>query len=130
MRVDLVIEALHAAERTRGSLAGAIMHTDHGSQYTSTAFTQACLQAGVIQSMGAVGSSADNAAAEALNASFKRETLQGAPGFATERDARLAVFGWAHRYNTRRRHSHLGQMSPINYENTLIKKSATLAQAA
>jgi len=32
MRTDLVIDALNAAERTRGSLAGAILHTDHGSQ--------------------------------------------------------------------------------------------------
>jgi transposase InsO family protein len=84
----------------------------------------------MIQSMGAVGSSADNAAAESLNATFKRETLQGAPTWPTERDARLAVFGWAHRYNTRRRHSHLGQQSPIHYENSLIPTSATLAPAA
>jgi len=129
MRVDLVIDALKAAEATRGSLQGAIVHTDHGSQYTSKAFEQACQEAGVIQSMGAIGSSADNAAAEAFNATFKRETLQGAAGFTSEREAQLAVFGFAHRYNTRRRHSHLGQMSPIAYENTLIEKSATLSPA-
>ncbi|MGW0565415.1 IS3 family transposase, partial [Streptomyces sp. NPDC003016] len=64
MRTELVTDALTAAERTRGSLAGAIMHTDHGSQYTSRAFTEICRSAGVRQSMGAVGSSADNAAAE------------------------------------------------------------------
>ncbi|MGW2184197.1 IS3 family transposase [Streptomyces sp. NPDC001732] len=44
--------------------------------------------------------------------------------------ARLAVFGWAHRYNTRRRHSRLGQMSPINYENALIENSTTLSLVA
>ena len=130
MRTDLVIDALKAAEHTRGSLAGAIMHTDHGTQYTSKAFAQACHAAGVTRSMGAIGSSADNAAAEALNASFKRETLQGAHAFADEHQARLAVFGWAHRYNTRRRHSHLGQTSPIDYENALKEKSATLNLAA
>jgi transposase InsO family protein len=80
--------------------------------------------------MGAVGSSADNAAAEALNAAFKRETLQGAHAFADEREARLAVFGWAHRYNTRRHHSRLGQISPIAYENALIEQSATQSPAA
>ena len=130
MRVDLVADALKAAERTRGSLKGAIFHTDHGSQYTSKAFAEACQRAGVIQSMGAVGTSADNAAAESLNAAFKRETLQGAHGFTDEHTARLAVFGWAHRYNTRRRHSHLGQRSPIDYENALHKKPATLPPAA
>ena len=130
MRTDLVIDALTAAQRTRGSLAGAIFHSDHGAQYTSRAFADACRQAGVIQSMGTVGSSADNAAAESLNAAFKRETLQGARAWRTEREARLAAFGWLHRYNTRRRHSHLGQRSPITYENSLIPTSATLPQVA
>ncbi len=73
MRTDLVIDALAAAERTRGGLAGAVMHTDHGSRYTSRAFAEICRSAGVRQSMGAVGSSADNAAAESFNAAFKRE---------------------------------------------------------
>ncbi|MYX56847.1 IS3 family transposase, partial [Streptomyces sp. SID8382] len=77
MRTDLVTDALAAAERTRGSLAGAVMHTDHGAQYTSRAFADACRQAGVRQSMSAIGSSADNALAESFNATFKRETLQG-----------------------------------------------------
>ncbi len=78
MRADLVLDALHAARRTRGSLAGAIFHSDHGAQYGARAFADACRAAGVTRSMGAVGSSADNAAAESLNASFTRETLQGA----------------------------------------------------
>ncbi|WP_276324245.1 DDE-type integrase/transposase/recombinase [Streptomyces albidoflavus] len=64
MRTDLVIDALAAAERTRGSLAGAVMHTDHVAQYTSRAFAGACRQAGVRQSMSVIGSSADNALAE------------------------------------------------------------------
>ncbi|MBL1115118.1 DDE-type integrase/transposase/recombinase, partial [Streptomyces sp. 110] len=64
MRTDLVTDALAAAERTRGSLAGAVMHTDYGAQYTSRAFADACRQAGTRQSMSAIGSSADNALAE------------------------------------------------------------------
>ncbi|WP_374201903.1 integrase core domain-containing protein [Actinokineospora sp. PR83] len=86
--------------------------------------------AGVTQSLGAIGSSADNAAAESLNASLKRETLQGAHTWPTATQARLAVFGWAHRYNTRRRHSHLGHMSPTDYENTPPPTTATLTHAA
>ncbi|GAU71639.1 transposase [Streptomyces sp. NBRC 110611] len=49
---------------TRGSLAGAVFHTDHGAQYTSRAFADACRKAGVIQGMSVVGSRAENAAAE------------------------------------------------------------------
>lgn len=100
MRTELVIDALAAAERTRGSLAGAVMHTDHGSQYTSRAFAEICRSAGVRQSMGTVGSSADNAAAESFNAAFTRETLKGRKGWSSEREARLDAFRWLTRYNT------------------------------
>jgi transposase InsO family protein len=127
MRTELVIDALEAAARTRGgSLDGAVFHSDHGAQYTSADFAAACARLGVIQSMGAVGTSADNAAAEAFNASLKRETLQGRKRWSGPREARLAVFRWVTRYNTTRRHSALGQTSPINYE----RQSYTVAQAA
>ncbi|TXS63832.1 IS3 family transposase [Streptomyces sp. sk2.1] len=129
MRTELVTDALTAAIRTRGSLIGAVMHTDHGAQYTSRAFAEACSSAGVRQSMSAVGSSADNAAAESFNATFKRETLKGRKGWPNEREARLDAFRWLSRYNTRRRHSRLGQRSPIAYENTFHSASTTLAQA-
>ncbi|GAA2964253.1 hypothetical protein GCM10010518_58600 [Kitasatospora cinereorecta] len=120
MRADLVTDALAAAVRTRGSLAESIMHTDHGAQYTSRAFAEACRSAGVRRSMSAVGSSADNALAESFNATFKRETLQGRKSWPDERQARLDAFRWLHRYNTRRRHSHLGQRSPIAYEGIAV----------
>ena len=68
--------------------------------------------------MSAVGSSADNALAESFNATFKRETLQGRKSWPDEREARLDAFRWLHRYNTRRRHSPLGQRSPIVFEHT------------
>jgi transposase InsO family protein len=124
-RAALVLDALHAAERTRGRLVGAIFHSDHGAQYGARAFAEACRAAGVTRSTGAVGSSADNAAAESLNASFKRETLQGTQSWGSAREARLPVFGRAHRYNTRRRHSHLGQKSPMDHENSLTSTPAT-----
>ncbi|MEV5745372.1 integrase core domain-containing protein, partial [Microbispora rosea] len=54
--------------------------------------------------------------AEALNATLKRETLQGARCWPSARAARLAVFALITRYNTRRRHSSLGYLSPIDYE--------------
>lgn len=130
MRTDLVTDALSAAERTRGNLSGAVLHTDHGAQYTSRAFANACRQAGVRQSMSAIGSSADNALAESFNATFKRETLQGRKHWSSEREARLDAFRWLNRYNNRRRHSRLGQRSPIAYETSLDTTSTTLAQAA
>jgi transposase InsO family protein len=77
-----------------------------------------------------VGSSADSALAESFNAIFKRETLQGRRAFTDEREARLTSFRWLHRYNTVRRHSKLGQQSPIIYETSIRTTPATLAPAA
>jgi transposase InsO family protein len=79
MRTDLVTDALKAAAATRGGdLHGAIFHSDNGAQYVSKQLAELCDTLGVTRSRGAVGTSADNAAAEAFNASLKRETLQGA----------------------------------------------------
>ena len=127
MRTDLVADALSAAHGTRGLLAGAIFHTDHGAQYSAKAFAQHCQRLGVIQSMGAVGTSADNALAESFNATLKRETLQGAHAWPDEATCRREVFRWVTRYNTRRRHSYCGQQSPIVYEQ---QHAATLPLVA
>lgn len=130
MRAELVVDALIPAQRARGDLRGAIFPSDHGSQYTSKAFADACDDAGVTRSMSAVGSSADNALAEAFNASLKRETLRHAKHWPTARQARLDTFRWVTRYNTRRRHSSLGQVSPTAYEAAFTTSTTTLTQAA
>ena len=108
MRTELVTDALRAAAPPAGAsgLNGAF-HSDNG-QYALNEFTQVCGQLGVTRSRG---TSADNAAAESLNWTMKRETLQGANRWLDP--ARLAV---SHRYNARGRHSSLGQLSPIAYE--------------
>ena len=128
MRTDLVSDALRAAAQQRGSLRGAVFHSDHGAQYGAKDYAQLCREFGVVRSMGAVGSSADNALAESFNAALKRETLHGAARWDTAQQARLAVFTWITRYNTRRRHSYCGQQSPNTYEKT--SATATLRPAA
>jgi transposase InsO family protein len=127
MRTDLVAEALKAALAERGSLRGAIFHADHGAQYTSKDLARLCGQLGVTQSLGGVGTSADNALAESFNATLKRETLAGAATYADEASCRRQIFRWAVRYNTKRRHSYLGHQAPNTYENT---RTATLPEAA
>jgi transposase InsO family protein len=107
-----------------------ISDTDHGAQYGSRVFARLCDQLGVTRSMGAVGTSAGNAACESFHASLKRETLQGRRTWSSEREARLDAFRWLHRYNTRRRHSRLGQRSPIAYETALDTTSTNVAPAA
>lgn len=63
MRTDPVQDAMEDAARTRGSMDGALFHSDHGNVYTSSAFQDTCTQLGIRQSMGRIGSSADNAMA-------------------------------------------------------------------
>ena len=57
MRTQLVEDALNAAARDRGSLQGAVFHSDHGSVYTSKDYAKLCTALGVTQSMGAIGTS-------------------------------------------------------------------------
>ena len=131
MRTSLVEDALKAAAATRGStttgLAGAIFHSDHGSVYTSKDYARLCGQLGVSQSMGAIGSSADNALAESFNATLKREVLQDAACWPDELTCRREVFRWILRYNNRRRHSWCRYQSPVTYETG---HTATLPSAA
>ncbi|WP_094180161.1 IS3 family transposase [Cellulomonas sp. PSBB021] len=127
MRTELVEDALKAAAATRGSLKGAVFHSDHGSVYCSKAYAKLCRKLGLTQSMGAVGSSADNALAESFNATIKREVLQDAACWPDELTCRRQVFTWLVRYNTRRRHSWCGYLSPSNYE---ARRATTLPTAA
>ncbi len=127
MRTDLIAAALSDALATRGSLTGAVVHADHGAQYTSRQYAELCRELGVTPSMGAVGSSADNALAESFNATLKRELLQGAATWPDELSCRRDLFRWATRYNTRRRHSWCNQQAPNTYEAQHV---ATLANAA
>lgn len=130
MRTALVADALRMARDVRGSLDGALFHSDHGAQYTSKEFSTLCNELGVARSMGAVGTSADNAACESFHASLKRETLQGAACYDGARSCRQTVFRWLTRYNTRRRHSANGQLSPVAYERRQQQTSAILTLAA
>lgn len=98
-----------------GSVAGVLFHTDQGSEYTGKIFAQACRSAGVTQSMGRTGSALDNAVAEAFNSTLEWELLRQRR-FATREQARRAAAAWIDEYNTERRHSTNGMLSPVAYE--------------
>ena len=121
LRTQLVLDALDMALHRRRPKK-VIHHSDHGSQYTALAFGQRCRQAGVRPSMGSVGDCYDNALCESFFATLERELLDR-HRFATQSQAQLTVFeyleGW---YNPHRRHSALGQRSPINYERFHFSK--------
>jgi transposase InsO family protein len=120
MRTELITDAIDAAVATRGGqVAGVVFHSDRGAQYTSAEFATVCAQHDVARSMGRVGSSYDNAAAESLFASLKRELLHGRR-YTSPQQLRLDVFEWLANYNTRRRHSAIGYQTPAGYERQTI----------
>lgn len=117
LRTELCADALHAAVAGRGRVRmdGTVFHSDHGCQYTSEEFKALSRRLGIRQSMGTVGDSYDNAMAESLWASLKRELIDDAY-FSTKREARLAIFEWITWYNRERLHSSLDYQSPWEFE--------------
>jgi putative transposase len=115
LRTELVLAALEMAVAQRRPTQ-VIHHSDQGCQYTALAFGQRCREVGVRPSMGAVGDAYDNALCESFFATLETELLDRRT-FRTQAEGRLAVFdfieGW---YNPHRRHSALGQLSPMRFE--------------
>ena len=115
MRTQLVQDALDMAIATRRP-DKVIHHSDQGSQYTSVAFGLTTHDAGVVPSMGSVGDCYDNAMAESFFATLKTERVHR-HSYRTKTEAITDVFTWIEgRYNTRRRHSSIGYLSPAQYE--------------
>jgi putative transposase len=117
--VELVLEALDMAIWRRGQMraAGAVHHSDQGSQYTSFAFTRRLAAESIVASMGTVGDALDNAMCESLIGTMKIEKLNRQPWRSVD-EVRAAVFEWIESwYNRRRRHSSLGYLSPLEYES-------------
>jgi len=113
---DLAYGALAMAAAVRGGqVAGVIMHTDQGSEYTAGTFRQACTRLRIRQSMGRPGSALDNAAIESFHSTLEFE-LRSLEDFPTRAAARTRVAAWIDEYNTIRRHSAIGMISPAAYE--------------
>jgi len=117
MRTDLVEAALRRAVVLRGELPGkVIFHADRGTQYTSEQIADACIDLPVLRSMGRTGVCWDNAAAESFWSTLKTE-FYNRRDWPTKAEARLAVGAWIEdRYNRRRRHSAIGMISPVRFE--------------
>jgi len=121
---QLAYGALAMAVAVRGGQApGVVFHTDQGSEYTAGAIRAACTRLGVTQSMGRPGSALDNAVIESWHSTLEFE-LRSVETFATKAQARAKVAAWIEEYNATRRHSSLGMLSPIAYEQALAAGKA------
>jgi putative transposase len=117
LRTELVLDALEMALWHRRPEPGVVHHSDQGCQYTSLAFGRRCRDAGIRSSMGSVGDCFDNSMAESFFATLECELLDRRPTFRNRTEAKLAVFDFIEGfYNTTRRHSSLGNVSPSRFE--------------
>ena len=117
MRTGLVTGALRRAVALRGCVAGAVFHSDLGSQYLSGEYRALCQHLGLRQSAGRVGTCFDNSAAESFWSSMKRELVHRYR-FDTRAEAKAAITAWILRYNTTRLHSSIGYIPPVEWEIT------------
>lgn len=117
MRTELVVSALSMALEQRRPAEGVIFHADRGGQYTSSEFVEFCAENGVRNSVGRTGICYDNAAAESFWATLKKEFIHLHP-FDTVARLRRETFEYIEGYyNTKRIHSSLGYVTPVEYED-------------
>jgi putative transposase len=114
----LVVDALELAVQRRLPNEGLLAHSDRGSQYASEHYQRLLAKHGIACSMSRRADCWDNAPMESFFASLKKELVHGAD-FTTRQEARVAIVEYIEVfYNTTRRHSSLGYVSPAEYEQT------------
>lgn len=116
MTAQLVTDALVMAIWRRGKPDALLHHSDRGSQYSSEQFQRLMADNGVVCSMSRSGNVWDNAAMESFFSSLKTERI-ARKLYRTRDEARADVFDYIERfYNPKRRHSTIGYLSPMEFE--------------
>jgi transposase InsO family protein len=125
MNKELVINALQMAIWRRHPLPGLIFHTDRGSQYCSQAFQKLLNAHQMKSSMSRKGNCWDNSVAESFFGSLKNERVYDSQ-YVTREEAKKDVIDYIEMfYNSNRRHSYLGYLSPADFEKQMqLKKAA------
>jgi len=121
MATRLVLDAVEQAIWTRArdghvDLAGLIQHHDHGSQYVSLAYSERLASAAIQPSVGAVGSSFDNALAETINGLYKTELIKKQGPWRSVDHVELATAEWVDWFNHRRLYEYCGDVPPAEME--------------
>ncbi len=124
MTKQLVLDALNMAIWHRRPEAGLIFHSDRGSQYCSHVFQKKLKKHEVLSSMSRKGDCWDNSVAESFFASLKTERVFDSI-YNTREEARQDIFDYIEMfYNSKRRHSYLGYLSPKEFEKMMALKKA------
>jgi putative transposase len=121
MATSMVLDAIEQAIWTRQQegvldLKDVVHHTDRGSQYTSIRFSERLAEAGIQPSVGAVGSSYDNALAETIHGLYKTELIKPRKPWRTVDEVELATAEWVDWFNHRRLYEYCGDIPPVDLE--------------
>lgn len=117
MEAELVRDAFQKVLNKDRIIPGVIVHSDGGSQYSAAIFRNLLHKHNCRQSMTRKDNHYDNAFIESLFSRLKAELLNGQLIFKNQPDAQLKVFEYIEGYyNTYRKHSSLGYLSPMQYE--------------
>lgn len=115
MTSELVVNTLTKAFLTEDPEEGLIIHSDQGSQYSSNDYCNFVKNLGLVQSMSRRGNCYDNAVIESFHASLKKEMVY-VEGLVSMRYMKAKLFDYMEFYNKERRHSFLGNVSPVKFE--------------
>jgi len=119
MREELVVGAFKKVLNNRTFSQSTIIHSDRGGQYAGKIFRKLLDKSKVMQSMSRADNPYDNAFMESYFSRFKAELLEGG-AFESMEDAQTEIFEYIEMYyNPVRRHSSLGYISPLDFENAI-----------
>jgi transposase InsO family protein len=119
---SLVSDALTMAIWRRGRVKKVIVHSDQGSTYASGKYQTQLRENKLRCSMSRKGECLDNAVAESFFGSLKTEWIDG-EDYRSKPQAKQSLFEYIEVfYNRRRRHSYLGNISPVEYEQRHASK--------
>jgi transposase InsO family protein len=114
MTEALVLVVLRHAIRERQPEPGLLHHTDRGGQYAGTEYRQVLARAQMVQSMSRADNVYDNAFMESCFGTIKTELEMEV--YANVSSARQEIHAYLVYYNTQRRHSSLGYLTPCEFE--------------
>jgi putative transposase len=121
MNTTMVLDSIEQAiwiRRREGifDLKDVVHHTDRGSQYTSIRFTERLTEAGIQPSVGAAGSSYDNALAETINGLYKTELIKPRKPWRSVEEVEYATAEWVDWFNNHRLYEYCGDIPPVEME--------------
>ena len=115
LKAELVLDALEQAIWARKDTRNLVHHSDRGSQYLSTRYSERLADAGIESSVGSVGDSYDNALAETINGLHKAKVIRNPKRgpWKTIDDVEFATLEW---FNNRRLFEPIGNIPPVEFE--------------